>query len=82
MGYTITEEEAKNINVDVIFKIDTLDNHMNECISIIPAILDVLPEFKHLYEPNNIQDYYDKLKRNYESRLCEWKNREPLWQKH
>ena len=82
MGYKVTNKEAKNINVEFIFKIDTLDNHLHECISIIPALLDVLPDYKHLYEPKCIEDYYDRLKRMYESRKCEWKNRQPLWQKH
>lgn len=81
MEYTLTDKKPTNIDVDFIFKIDTLDNHLEECISVIVPTLEVLPNFKHLYEPNVIQDYYDKLKRNYEAKLCAWKNRGELWQK-
>ena len=80
MEYTITDTEAKGINVDVIYKIDALDNHIEEGISIITPIIDVLSEFKHIYEPKAILDYYSRLKRNYEARKSEWLNREELWQ--
>tara|TARA_R110001599_G_scaffold347011_1_gene572871 strand:+ start:15676 stop:15924 length:249 start_codon:yes stop_codon:yes gene_type:complete len=81
MEYYLTNKEAKDVNVDYIFKLDTLENHLEECTSILTPILDALPNFKHLYEPNNIKDYYDTLKRNYESKRSEWVNRGKLWQK-
>jgi len=80
MEYSITDTDAKNINVDVIFKLDTLNNHFEECISIITPIAELVEDFKHLYQPKDIKDYYGKLKWKYESRKCEWKNRGELWQ--
>jgi hypothetical protein len=80
MEYSITNKEAKNINVDFIFKLDTLNNHFEESISIIIPITELIEDFKHLYEPRNIQDYYGRMKYRYESRICEWKNRKKLWQ--
>jgi|TARA_R110000796_G_scaffold46483_3_gene112320 hypothetical protein len=81
MEYNLEKKEAKNIEVDFIFKLDTLDNHLNECTSIISPVIDALPMFKHLYEPKNIKDYYDRLKRNYESKKSAWMHREKIWQK-
>ncbi|QDP57694.1 MAG: hypothetical protein Unbinned6486contig1001_9 [Prokaryotic dsDNA virus sp.] len=81
MEYSITNKKAKNIKVDYIFKLDTLDNHLEECISIISPLLDVLPEYRHIYTPSKIEDYYGRLKRNYEVQKCKWKHREKLWQK-
>jgi|14_taG_2_1085336.scaffolds.fasta_scaffold01250_9 hypothetical protein len=81
MEYNLTDTEVKNIDVDFIFKLDTLENHLEECTSIIPPILDALPDFKYLYEPNNITDYYSRMKRNYESKKSAWMHREMLWQK-
>ena len=80
MGYNITDKEAKGIKVDMIFKLDTLDNHLEDCISTITPIIDVLSEYKHLYEPKAITDYYGRLKRKYEARKCEWLNMGKLWQ--
>jgi hypothetical protein len=80
MGYKITSKKAENINVDFIFKLDTLSNHFEESISIIIPISELIEDFKHLYEPKNIKDYYDRIKWRYESRRCEWKNRKKLWQ--
>jgi hypothetical protein len=80
MEYTITDTEAKNIDVELIFKLDALDNHMQEGISIITPLIDVLSDFKYIYEPKAILDYYSRLKRNYEARKSEWLNREKLWQ--
>lgn len=80
MEYSVTNKEAKNINVDVIFKLDTLNNHFEECLSVIPIVIEVLPEYKHLYKAKNIEDYYGQLKRLYESKKCEWINRGKLWQ--
>lgn len=80
MEYYLEKKEAKNIEVDFIFKLDTLDNHLEECTSIISPIIDALPNFKHLYEPNNIKDYYERLKRNYESKKSAWMHREKIWQ--
>jgi len=81
MEYNLTDTEAKNIDVDFIFRLDTLENHLEECTSIITPILDALPDFKYLYEPNNITDYYGRMKRNYESKKSAWLHREKLWQK-
>jgi len=81
MEYNLTDTEVKNIDVDFIFKLDTLENHLEECTSIIPSILDALPDFKYLYKPNNIKDYYSRMKRNYESKKSAWMHREMLWQK-
>jgi len=75
MGYSITEVEAKGIKVDYIFKLDTLDEHLRECISTIVPVIDCLPNFKHIYEPTNISTFYNRLKRRYESNKSAWKNR-------
>jgi len=80
MEYHITDNEAKDINVDFVFKLDTLSNHLDECISTITPLIDVLSHFKHLYEPQSIEDYYSRLKRKYESNRCAWINRGELWQ--
>jgi len=80
MEYRITNKKAKGVNVDVIFKLDTLSNHLEDCVSVIPILIEVLPEYKHLYTPNKIEDYYSRLKRRYESKKCEWINRGKLWQ--
>jgi len=80
MEYSLTDTEAKDIDVEVIFKLDTLQNHIEEGISIITPLIGVLSEFKHIYKPNTITDYYSRLKRNYEARKSEWLNRGKLWQ--
>ena len=79
MEYHITKKTAKKINPEYIFKTDTLSNHLDECISIIPPLLDALPNFKHIYKATNITDYYGRLKRLYETKRCEWYNRGSLW---
>ena len=80
MEYHLTDKEVKGINVDYIFTLDTLDNHFEECISSITPIIDGLSNFKHLYEPKSITDYYSRLKRKYEVNKYHWKNRGKLWQ--
>ena len=35
MEYSLGKKEAKNIKVDYIFKLDTLENHLQECVSVI-----------------------------------------------
>ncbi len=80
MEYTLTDKVAKDINVDFIFRLDTLNNHLEECTSIVIPIIDALPSFKHLYEPNNVTDYYGRMKRNYESKKSAWLHRQKIWQ--
>lgn len=80
MGFSITEVEAKGIEVDYIFKLDTLGSHLEECISTITPVIDCLPNFKHIYTPNNISSYYNVLKRKYEANKSAWINRGKLWQ--
>tara|TARA_R110000744_G_scaffold134922_3_gene244228 strand:+ start:4907 stop:5155 length:249 start_codon:yes stop_codon:yes gene_type:complete len=82
MEYSLGKKEAKNIKVDYIFKLDTLENHLQECVSVIIPTINALPKYKHLYTPKNITDYYGKIKRLYESKKCEWLNRGELWQKN
>jgi len=80
MEYSVTNKEAKNIKPELIFKLDTLNNHLEECISIITPLLERLSDYKHLYERRTIEDYYGRLKRRYEAKKCEWLNRKKLWQ--
>ena len=79
MEYKLTDKKVKNIKPEIIFKLDTLEDHFNHCISTIIPIAETIDIFKHLYEPCNITDYYGRMKRNYEAKLCAWKNRQGLW---
>jgi len=80
MEHTIELAEKKQtLKATNLYSYESLTKHLNKCIEIIAPTLDILPDFKEHYTPNNIADYYDTLKRNYELKLKEWKNRGRLW---
>ena len=80
MEYTLELTDKKQtLDLEYLYTYEDLTKHLNECISVIAPTLDILPDFKEHYTPSNIMDYYDKLKRNYEVRLKQWKNRGSLW---
>jgi len=80
MEYTVElTEEKQTLDLEYLYTYEDLTKHLNECIKVIAPTLDILPDFKEHYTPSNIMDYYDKLKRNYEVRLKQWKNRGALW---
>lgn len=80
MEYTIElTDEKQTLDLEYLYTYEDLTKHLNECINVIAPTLDILPDFKEHYNPSNIMDYYDKLKRNYEVRLKQWKNRGALW---
>tara|TARA_R110000744_G_scaffold106225_2_gene202456 strand:+ start:10804 stop:11046 length:243 start_codon:yes stop_codon:yes gene_type:complete len=76
MEYHITNKEAVNIKVEYIFKLDSLQNHMNECIGKIRPIISVLPDYKHLYKQSIISTFYNRLERMYEVNKLKWKYRD------
>ncbi len=80
MEYTIElTDEKQTLDLEYLYTYEDLTKHLNDCINVIAPTLDILPDFKEHYTPSNIMDYYDKLKRNYEVRLKQWKNRGALW---
>ena len=80
MEHTVELTSKKQtLEVTNLYKYDNLTKHLETCIDVIAPTLHVLPNFKEYYTPNNIADYYDTLKRNYQVKLKEWKNRGGLW---
>ena len=80
MIYKIELTDKKHTyKLEYLYNYGDLTKHLNDCISVIAPTIDILPDFKELYTPSIIMDYYDKLKRNYEVKLKIWKNRGDLW---
>jgi hypothetical protein len=80
MEYTINLTDKKTtLELTYLYTYKDLTEHLNKCIEVIAPTLDILPDFKEHYTPNNIGDYYERLKRNYELKLKAWHNRGRLW---
>lgn len=80
MEYTVEiKEQKQTLDVTYLYSYKELTEHLNTCIDCIAPTIDVLPDYREHYEPSNISDYYDKLKRDYELKLKAWQNRGNLW---